>query len=160
GPHVPLSPGQPYPITPIPAGHLQTLLTEITSLKNQVVPISTPMIGRELTSLWTANWTASFTLTRLTQDRPTHHRRVRQDQHLSRDWFRKTIWYPALRQAARTHPVRIQDLRHTNASWMLAGGADLETIRERLGHHSLRATERYLNPRELHQMGEKLQVTC
>lgn len=28
---------------------------------------------------------------------------------------------------------------------MLAGGADLETVRERLGHTSLRATERYLH---------------
>lgn len=28
---------------------------------------------------------------------------------------------------------------------MIAGGADLQTVRERLGHASLRATERYLH---------------
>ncbi|MBQ0928669.1 tyrosine-type recombinase/integrase [Saccharopolyspora endophytica] len=78
-------------------------------------------------------------------DRPTRHRRIRHDQHLDRGWFRKNIWYHALADAGLTHPVRIHDLRHTNASWMLAGGADLETIRERLGHRSLRATERYLH---------------
>ena len=42
---------------------------------------------------------------------------------------------------------RTHDLRHTNASWMIAGGADLQTVRERLGHASLRATERYLHSR-------------
>lgn len=36
-------------------------------------------------------------------------------------------------------------LRHAHASWLLAGGADLQTVRERLGHHSLRATEEYLH---------------
>lgn len=39
----------------------------------------------------------------------------------------------------------MHDLRHTHASWLLAGGADVETVRERLGHTSLRATERYLH---------------
>nr|WP_233626615.1 tyrosine-type recombinase/integrase [Saccharopolyspora sp. HNM0986] len=78
-------------------------------------------------------------------DRPTRHRRTRHDQHLDRSWFRRNIWYHALANAGLTHPARIHDLRHTNASWMLAGGADLETIRERLGHRSLRATERYLH---------------
>ncbi|WP_246478107.1 tyrosine-type recombinase/integrase [Saccharothrix ecbatanensis] len=37
------------------------------------------------------------------------------------------------------------DLRHAHASWLLAGGADIQTVRERLGHASLRATERYLH---------------
>ena len=30
-------------------------------------------------------------------------------------------------------------------SWLLAGGATIQTVRERLGHASLRATERYLH---------------
>lgn len=37
------------------------------------------------------------------------------------------------------------DLRHAHASWLLAGGADIQTVRERFGHASLRATERYLH---------------
>jgi len=41
--------------------------------------------------------------------------------------------------------LQVHDLRHTNASWMIAGGADLQTVRERLGHASPRATERYLH---------------
>ncbi|WP_141960818.1 tyrosine-type recombinase/integrase [Actinoallomurus bryophytorum] len=41
--------------------------------------------------------------------------------------------------------VRARDLRHAHASWMPAGGADRQTVRERLGHAGLRATERYLH---------------
>jgi integrase len=41
--------------------------------------------------------------------------------------------------------VRVRDLRHAHASWVLAGGADLQIVRERLGHAGLRATERYLH---------------
>lgn len=67
------------------------------------------------------------------------------DPHLPRGWFRNTIWRPALLLAGITRRVRIYDLRHANASWMLAGGADVQTVRERLGHASLRATEHYLH---------------
>jgi site-specific recombinase XerD len=90
---------------------------------------------------------AQYRKNRRTQrkDRPPRGRTRTTDGHLPRDWFRIQIWKPALKHAGITHPVRIHDLRHTNASWMLAGGADLETVRERLGHHTLRATERYLH---------------
>jgi hypothetical protein len=50
------------------------------------------------------------------------------------------------------------DLRHAHASWLLAGGADLQVVKQRLGHGSLRTTEKYLNTRVLHQPGEKPQV--
>jgi hypothetical protein len=36
-------------------------------------------------------------------------------------------------------------MRHAHASWLLAGGADVQTVKERLGHASLRTTERYLH---------------
>jgi hypothetical protein len=36
----------------------------------------------------------------------------------------------------------------------------LEAIAAMLGHRSLDMTLRYANPRELHQMGEELQVAC
>jgi integrase len=67
------------------------------------------------------------------------------DPHVSRHWFRKQIWNPANTAAGLVPRLRVHDLRHTNASWMIAGGADLQTVRERLGHASLRATERYLH---------------
>jgi site-specific recombinase XerD len=35
------------------------------------------------------------------------------------------------------------ELRHAHASWLLAGGADLQVVRQRLSHGSLRTTERY-----------------
>jgi site-specific recombinase XerD len=41
--------------------------------------------------------------------------------------------------------VRIHDLRHAHASWLLAGGADLQVVKQRLGHGSLRTTEKYLH---------------
>jgi site-specific recombinase XerD len=41
--------------------------------------------------------------------------------------------------------VRPHDLRHAHASWLLAGGADLHVVKERLGHGSIKTTERYLH---------------
>ena len=41
--------------------------------------------------------------------------------------------------------VRIHDLRHAHASWLLAGGADLQVVKECLGHASIATTERYLH---------------
>ncbi|MDQ1539090.1 MAG: hypothetical protein QOE58_3483 [Actinomycetota bacterium] len=42
-------------------------------------------------------------------------------------------------------PVRIHDLRHAHASWLLAGGADIQVVRDRLGHGSITTTEKYLH---------------
>ena len=36
----------------------------------------------------------------------------------------------------------MRDLRHAHASWLLAGGADIQIVKERLGHAT---TERYLH---------------
>ena len=33
--------------------------------------------------------------------------------------------------------------RHAHASWLLAGGADLQVVKERLGHASNATTEKY-----------------
>ncbi|MCE7001934.1 tyrosine-type recombinase/integrase [Kibdelosporangium philippinense] len=67
------------------------------------------------------------------------------DGHIPRNWHLKHIWKPALTAAGITRRIRMHDLRHTHASWLLAGRADIQTVRERLGHSSLRATERYLH---------------
>ncbi|HEV8558288.1 MAG TPA: site-specific integrase [Actinophytocola sp.] len=66
-------------------------------------------------------------------------------RHLPRDFFRQQVWKPALAAAGITRRIRFHDLRHAHASWLVAGGADLQTVRERLGHASLRATEKYLH---------------
>jgi site-specific recombinase XerD len=36
-------------------------------------------------------------------------------------------------------------MRHAHASWLLAGGADLQMVKERLGHGSISTTEKYLH---------------
>lgn len=61
------------------------------------------------------------------------------------NWFRNTIWYPAVKSAGLMNRVRLHDLRHAHASWLLAGGADLQVVKQRLGHGSLRTTEKYLH---------------
>jgi integrase len=74
--------------------------------------------------------------------------RIRQtdaDGHISNDWFRRRVWYPAVKAAGLENGVRIHDLRHAHASWLLAGGADLQVVKERLGHASIATTERYLH---------------
>jgi integrase len=54
------------------------------------------------------------------------------------------IWIKA-RAAAGVQGVRVHDLRHTNASWMLDHGAKLVEVRDRLGHSSISVTSRYLH---------------
>jgi integrase len=66
------------------------------------------------------------------------------DGHIPRDWFRNQVWRPALAAAGVT-AVRPHDLRHAHASWLLAGGADLQAVKERLGHASIATTEKYLH---------------
>jgi site-specific recombinase XerD len=41
--------------------------------------------------------------------------------------------------------VRVQDLRHAHASWALAGGADIQAVKERLGHGSIVTAQTYLH---------------
>jgi integrase len=79
------------------------------------------------------------------KDSPRRPRVVDTDGHISRDWFRLRIWKPALERAGLTFSVRAHDLRHAHASWLLAGGADLQTVKERLGHGSISTTEKYLH---------------
>jgi Phage integrase family len=55
------------------------------------------------------------------------------------------VWKPTLKAANLEIHVRLRDLRHAHASWLLAGGADLQVVRQRLGHGTLRTTERYLH---------------
>jgi integrase len=67
------------------------------------------------------------------------------DDHISRNWFRRSVWGPACEAASLGFKPRVHDLRHAHASWLLAGGADLQIVKERLGHASIMTTQKYLH---------------
>ncbi|MFG1949335.1 tyrosine-type recombinase/integrase [Nonomuraea sp. NPDC048826] len=79
------------------------------------------------------------------KDSPRTPRTRDTDGHIPRDWFRKQVWNPALAAAGILIHVRMHGLRHAHASWLLAGGADLQVVKERLGHASIATTEKYLH---------------
>jgi integrase len=66
-------------------------------------------------------------------------------QPISRSTFRARVWLPAVKATSLDFHLRWHDLRHTNASWLLAGGADLKTVMDRLGHTQLSTTQQYLH---------------
>jgi hypothetical protein len=72
-------------------------------------------------------------------------RTVTTDGHIPRSWFRANVWAPARTSAGLDDTVRVHDLRHAHASWLLAGGADIEVVKERLGHGSILTTQKYLH---------------
>jgi site-specific recombinase XerD len=41
--------------------------------------------------------------------------------------------------------VRMHDLRHAHASWLLAEGSDLRSVMERMGHAQIQTTQKYLH---------------
>jgi hypothetical protein len=58
---------------------------------------------------------------------------------------RDNVWRKACKTAGIDPPVRLDDLRHSHASWLLAGGADLQVVKGRLRHVSIARTEKYLH---------------
>jgi integrase len=66
-------------------------------------------------------------------------------QPISRSTFRARTWLPAVKATGLDFHLRWHDLRHTNASWLLAGGADLKPVMDRLGHSQLSTTQQYLH---------------
>lgn len=64
---------------------------------------------------------------------------------ISRNTFRTKVWLPALERSGIDFHVRVHDLRHAHASWLLAGGADLKTVMERMGHSQIMTTQKYLH---------------
>lgn len=78
-------------------------------------------------------------------DQPRTPKSLTTDGHIPRSWFRLRVWKPALAKAGVDSPVRFHDLRHAHASWLLAAGADLQIVKERMGHASITTTEKYLH---------------
>jgi integrase len=64
---------------------------------------------------------------------------------ISRNTFRTRAWKPAIKASGVDFNVRIHDLRHAHASWLLAGGADLKSVMDRMGHSLIQTTQKYLH---------------
>jgi integrase len=64
---------------------------------------------------------------------------------ISRNTFRTRIWLPAVRASGVGFDVRVHDLRHAHASWLLAGGSDLKSVMDRMGHAQITTTQKYLH---------------
>lgn len=63
---------------------------------------------------------------------------------VSRNVFRTRVWLPAIADSKIAQRVRFHDLRGAHASWLLAGGADLKAVMDRLGHKQIQTTQQYL----------------
>jgi site-specific recombinase XerD len=63
---------------------------------------------------------------------------------MSRNTFRTEVWPPALERADFGFHVRVHDLRHAHASWLLAGGADLKTVMDRMWRSQIQTTQKCL----------------
>lgn len=64
---------------------------------------------------------------------------------ISRNTFRTRVWLPAVAASGIDFKVRMHDLRHAHASWLLAGGSDLKSVMERMGHAQIQTTQKYLH---------------
>ena len=64
---------------------------------------------------------------------------------LSRNTFRTRVWLPAVQASGVDFDVRVHDLRHAHASWLLAGGSDIKSVMDRMGHAQITTTQKYLH---------------
>jgi integrase len=70
---------------------------------------------------------------------------TREGTPISRNTFRTHIWLPAIKASGVDFDVRVHDLRHAHASWLLAGGSDLKSVMDRMGHAQITTTQKYLH---------------
>jgi integrase len=86
------------------------------------------------------------------------HRTVLEKLDYTREWlftntrggpvnlagWRTNVWYPSLARAQEHHglrkAVRVHDMRHTCASWMIHAGVPLPVIQAHLGHENISTT--------------------
>jgi integrase len=65
---------------------------------------------------------------------------------ISRNTFRTRVWRPTIAASGVAFDVRVHDLRHAHASWLLAGGSDIRSVMDRMGHAQITTTQKYLHP--------------
>ena len=70
---------------------------------------------------------------------------TREGTPISRNTFRTRVWLPAVAASGIDFDVRVHDLRHAHASWLLAGGSDLKSVMDRMGHAQITTTQKYLH---------------
>jgi len=70
---------------------------------------------------------------------------TREGTPFSRNTFRTRVWRPAVTASGVDFHVRVHDLRHAHASWLLAGGSDLKSVMDRMGHAQITTTQKYLH---------------
>ena len=70
---------------------------------------------------------------------------TREGTPFSRNTFRTRVWRPAVAASGVDFDVRVHDLRHAHASWLLAGGSDLKSVMDRMGHAQITTTQKYLH---------------
>lgn len=81
---------------------------------------------------------------------------LKEPSHLPRDTWR-TIWNKAIAKSGMGWNPRTHDLRHANATQLLKNGVDVHEVKERLGHQSIKTTERYLH-RVRHQKSKASEI--
>ncbi|MBC7632149.1 tyrosine-type recombinase/integrase [Aeromicrobium sp.] len=70
---------------------------------------------------------------------------TREGTPFSRNTFRTRVWRPAVAASGVDFHVRVHDLRHAHASWLLAGGSDLKSVMDRMGHAQITTTQKSLH---------------
>lgn len=76
--------------------------------------------------------------------------------------WRTNVWYPSLERARKKglkKKIRIHDMRHTCASWMIANGESLMVVQRHLGHESISTTVNlygHLDRRDAQAAAERL----
>lgn len=73
---------------------------------------------------------------------------VRADRYPDYSNWHRRVWMPAVLRADVGH-VRIHDLRHTYASWLIQDGVSLAEVGRLLGHVSWQTTQRYAHLAEI-----------